>query len=131
MIQDFYTIQGIDVADKRTIVHVLLNPDCQVYEGHFPGEPVAPGVCNINMIRECAEKALEASADQSVRLMLSYIQQCRLTTLVTPLSHKQMEVVIDWLSLPTPENPIYKIAASIGHGEDIYLTLKAELTPLD
>ena len=29
-----------------------------VYEGHFPGNPIAPGVCTLHMITECAEQIL-------------------------------------------------------------------------
>ena len=67
---------------------VALHADCDVYRGHFPGEPVSPGVCNIQMLKECVERVVGQP------LLLNYIQQCRLTTLVTPVKHPHVEVRI-------------------------------------
>ena len=33
--------------------------DHPAYEGHFPGNPIVPGVCTIAIIKELLEKALE------------------------------------------------------------------------
>ena len=34
-------------GEGKAVYHVAILPDCNVYEGHFPGNPVCPGVCNI------------------------------------------------------------------------------------
>lgn len=36
-------------------VDFVLLPDCPVYKAHFPGQPITPGVCIIQMIKEMAE----------------------------------------------------------------------------
>lgn len=120
MIHDYYHILSKQQADTHTTYRVALNPDCCVYEGHFPGEPISPGVCNINMLRELLEDATGQA------LMLSYIQQCRLTTLVTPIQHSEVVVTIDILAAASPETPVYKFRGSIGNGTDLYLDLKGE-----
>lgn len=117
LIKDYYTINNISQDSGKTIFQISLNPDCKVYEGHFPGEPVSPGVCNIQMIKECAEQV------SGKTLFLNNLQQCRLTTLVTPLAHPQVEVVVNL----EEKGDIYKLKATLGKGEDIYLDLKAEL----
>ena len=117
LIKDYYTINNICKEEGRTVFQISLNPDCKVYEGHFPGEPVSPGVCNIQMIKECAEQV------SGKTLFLNNLQQCRLTTLVTPLAHPQLEVVVNL----EEKGDIYKLKATLGKGEDIYLDLKAEL----
>lgn len=33
---------------------VRLNADHAVFAGHFPGNPVLPGVCSLQIVRECA-----------------------------------------------------------------------------
>ena len=118
LIKDYYTIENVLKQDDG-IVHfdISLNADSQVYEGHFPGEPVSPGVCNIQMIKECAEQVAGKS------LFLNNLQQCRLTNFVTPLAHPQVEVKI----LLEEKGEAYKLKATIGKGEETYLDLKAEL----
>lgn len=118
LIKDYYTINHISQEEGQAVFHISLNPDCKVYEGHFPGEPVSPGVCNIQMIKECAEQTVGKS------LMLSNLIQCRLTTLVTPLAHPQVEVKIAL----EEKGGNYKLKAILGKGEETYLDLKAELT---
>ncbi len=58
LIKNFYTIQRFKTGDNKTEALILLNPEHEVYQGHFPGQPVVPGVIQIEMIRELAEKAL-------------------------------------------------------------------------
>ena len=119
LIKDYYTIEDVVKKDDgTTCFQIHLRPDSAVYEGHFPGEPVSPGVCNIQMIKECAEQVAGKS------LLLNNLQQCRLTTLVTPILHPQVEVTI----LLEEKGDAYKLKATIGKGEEVYLDLKAELT---
>lgn len=119
LIKDYYTIENVSKQENGIVCFdISLNADCQVYEGHFPGEPVSPGVCNIQMIKECAEQVSGKS------LFLNNLQQCRLTTLVTPIQHPQVEVNI----LLEEKEDAYKLKATIGKGEEVYLDLKAELT---
>ena len=119
LIKDYYTIENVSKQENGVVrFGISLNADCPVYEGHFPGEPVSPGVCNIQMIKECAEQVAGKS------LLLNNLQQCRLTTLVTPIQHPQVEVTI----LLEEKGDAYKLKATIGKDEDVYLDLKAELT---
>ena len=119
LIKDYYTIENVSKQENGAVrFDINLNADCPVYEGHFPGEPVSPGVCNIQMIKECAGQVAGKS------LLLNNLQQCRLTTLVTPIQHPQVEVTI----LLEEKGDGYKLKATVGKGEDVYLDLKAELT---
>ena len=119
LIKDYYTIENVSKQESGIVrFDIGLNADCQVYKGHFPGEPVSPGVCNIQMIKECAEQVAGKS------LLLNNLQQCRLTTLVTPLAHPQVEVTIQL----EEKGDTYKLKAILGKGEESYLELKAELT---
>jgi len=110
LIEDFYDIIAHREEDGATVFDVALRPDCKVYEGHFPEMPVAPGVCNLQMIRECAEQVAGHP------LMLNYIGQCRMTKLITPAECPKLEVTIRLEG----EN----LQAGITSGEEVCLTLK-------
>lgn len=118
LIKNYYTIESVATVEGASVFQVTLREDCSVYQGHFPGEPVSPGVCNIQMIKECAEQVVGKS------LLLNNLQQCRLTVLVTPLLHPNVEVVIRL----EEKGGGYKLKATIGKNEEVYLELKAELT---
>jgi len=54
LLNDFFTIKNIEAGEKYTI-QIELNPKHKVYQGHFPGNPIAPGVCLTQMVKETVE----------------------------------------------------------------------------
>ncbi len=130
---NYYHILSSDTTSDGGMFRVSLNADCEVYQGHFPGEPISPGVCNIQMIKECAELLLqdtftagETPAPPVETMLLSHIRQCRLTTLVTPQQHPEVEVRVAILS--RSEDTI-TFRGTIGKAEEVYMELKGELGP--
>ncbi len=52
---DFFYIQSLS-GDQGMISAVIeINPSHKIFEGHFPGQPVVPGVCMMQMIKEITE----------------------------------------------------------------------------
>jgi len=37
-----------------------INKDCEIFKGHFPGHPVVPGACMLQIVKEVLEEALAA-----------------------------------------------------------------------
>ena len=116
---NYYSIVSKTIDGLSGMFVVRLNPECKVYEGHFPGEPVSPGVCNREMLFECAAQVLGHP------LRVRKISRCRLTTLITPLTHPELELRI---GLNEKEAGLWVLTAEIGKGTDNYMTLKAEVT---
>lgn len=57
--EDFFTITTLQ-ADNNTVHAVLeINAAHRIFEGHFPGQPVVPGVCMMQMVKEVMEKVIE------------------------------------------------------------------------
>src|SRR3978361_1636702 len=54
----FYTVLS-PVMEADTIRAILkINPDHAIFKGHFPGQPVVPGVCMLQIVKELVEKAV-------------------------------------------------------------------------
>ncbi|MGZ3863730.1 MAG: 3-hydroxyacyl-ACP dehydratase [Bacteroidia bacterium] len=61
LLNNFYTIVGTTghSADPNAFeATIRLNEDHPVYDGHFPGSPVTPGVVLVQIIKEVLEKEL-------------------------------------------------------------------------
>lgn len=84
LLDRYFSIKEEKKNESGSEFLITLNPDHQVYQGHFPGDPICPGVCSIQMIRECAEISLEKS------LTISAISQCRFSELLTPAKNKEL-----------------------------------------
>ena len=59
LLNDLYTIQSLTNEDNQIHASVLLRPDHPIFLGHFPGQPVLPGVCMMEMITEIAGQQLK------------------------------------------------------------------------
>ena len=49
---DFYIVQACDANAKGAVYTVTLNEKHPIYAAHFPGNPITPGVCIIQMVEE-------------------------------------------------------------------------------
>ncbi len=59
LLNDFFYIRSLQNEADTLEVQLELNPAHHIFEGHFPGQPVVPGVCMVQMIKEILEQTLE------------------------------------------------------------------------
>lgn len=115
----FYKIISVNqTGEGQGAVSLELLSDCKVYEGHFPGKPVCPGVCNMETIKECACKILGRDD-----LRYDSIKLCRLTAVATPAVCP--EVIVEIKSEPKDQG--FVILGQISDGQQIYMELKGVL----
>lgn len=81
-------INQVALEDGRVKFEVALNPDCVVYQGHFPGNPISPGVCNIEMIRECIEYVVNE------KLTIYEIKSCRFKSIISPTTNNVLYIMV-------------------------------------
>lgn len=90
----YYHVEDCRSEGGHAVFAIELLPDCDVYAGHFPGNPVCPGVCHIEMLRECVVRLTGKN------LFISSIRQCRLTSVATPSACRQVELTVDLKDIP-------------------------------
>lgn len=62
LLQDFYKVDKIDaISEGKYLATITLNKDHDIFKGHFPGNPVTPGVCMMQIIKELTENILNVS----------------------------------------------------------------------
>ncbi|MDR1980857.1 MAG: hydroxymyristoyl-ACP dehydratase [Tannerellaceae bacterium] len=103
----FYTIRSVRREGNGYVCEVGLNPAHDIYRGHFPGMPVAPGVCLLRMICGCVSHV--------------HRQQFRYRSI---RSCKFLSVVI-----PSEEAALY-LSFSLDAGRNLQAALTADNTPL-
>lgn len=114
----FYKVLRVrEEGEGKAVYHLAVLPDCNVYQGHFPGNPVCPGVCNIQTIKECA------SLLTGKELRISSIKQCQLTAIASPTVCPEVDVQIE----VKEANGNYTVVATIFDENRQYMTFKGEL----
>ena len=61
ILENFYSIKSQEVQDGNLKVSVSINNKHDVFKGHFPGQPVVPGVCLTQIVKELLETELNES----------------------------------------------------------------------
>lgn len=89
----------VEVTDRRIVTTTYADPEADFFRGHYPGQPVMPGV----LICECCFQAGAlliahrlGGFDESKGIpVLTRIQDARFKQMVTPGRTLQIEVTLD------------------------------------
>ena len=55
LLNDFFTINDTVKSETEIWAELLINSNHKIFEGHFPNQPVVPGVCMMQMVKEILE----------------------------------------------------------------------------
>ncbi len=87
LLKDFYKIIELDSSDKENVKAIIdLNKEHEVYEGHFPGNPVVPGVCLTQLIKEIMESV------ENMELSLVYADNIKFMAVVNPEINNRLQI---------------------------------------
>lgn len=119
LLEHFYTLHSITPLDASTwCIVAALNPEHPLYQGHFPGHPVVPGVCMLQLIKECAEDIRRQS------LQYAQIGSCKFLSAIDPTKNATLELT---LKLGETADGQIQLLAEGKAGDDCFIKLKAQL----
>lgn len=59
ILDDFYTLNTIQQEqDDKFVASIFIHKEHPIFKGHFPNNPVMPGVCMIQIVKEITAKIL-------------------------------------------------------------------------
>ena len=87
---DFYTITSINMESNVITATLIINGTHKIFEGHFPGKPVVPGVCMMQMVKEIAAMALERD------LQLIKADELKFLQVIDPLENKEIKMQVQY-----------------------------------
>ncbi len=111
---DFFYIKSLENTDNKVHAQLELNAAHPVFEGHFPEQPVVPGVCMVQMIKEVLEQVLNQS------LQLKAADHIKFLSVVDPRVSPLMQVNISY-AFP---GETLNVVASLQKEEIVCLKLK-------
>jgi len=118
LIQNFYRIEKINHSEGEVKCSIVLNQTHEVYKGHFPGQPVVPGVIQLQMIKEILEESLHQ------QLFLKQINLAKYLQPIDPVLFSELEITIEF---SMTEEGVYKINALILAKEITFSKIRALL----
>ena len=90
LLKDFYTINSLEKKDglKHEAV-LLINEKHEVFKGHFPGNPVMPGVCMMQIIKELTEEITGSP------LIMQSLSNVKFMALINPEVTPELKLELD------------------------------------
>ncbi|MBL4586095.1 MAG: hypothetical protein JKX84_03430 [Flavobacteriales bacterium] len=85
----FYTRVSETSDEKNTVISVRLNADHEVYKGHFPGKPVAPGAALTQMV-------LDEVSRLTKNKRVAELKQIKFLSVIDPNVVSEIELLFDF-----------------------------------
>ena len=116
MMPQLYTVLDLQPLDTGCVCQIEWLKAHPIYDGHFPGQPVVPGVCLIQMVVEIASQALGQS------LQLIYLTQAKFLNPIHPTQTPHLT-----LSLTTTmtSDAHWKLRGTLYHQQTEFLKINA------
>jgi len=116
-LNDLYVIKAIqeEMAGQRSVVLIELNAGHSIFRGHFPGNPVLPGACTVQIVKELLELQMKK------KLMLKKAGIIKYLSFINPLMNPL--VSID-LQVKEGEGGQRVCNASVFHESTVFCSFK-------
>lgn len=120
----FRIIQISENRDGETLENLLssfsvtiyLDPGHAIYQGHFPDNPIVPGVCQLRMITEIISEIT------GKKMKLLEADNIKFLSVINPNEHPKLTV--DCV-LKESEEGIFRVTASISDHEQVFFKCKS------
>lgn len=116
---DFYIIESSRIEEDTIIFSIKLHKDHIIYKGHFPGNPITPGVVQIEIIKELSSESLKKL------ISLESMGNCKFLAILNPNSDEKVDVV---LKISKLEDKKIKVIAQIQNNSNVFLKMNAVYT---
>ncbi len=73
LIEGLYTVEDFQKDGQEVSAKIQLNKEHDIFKGHFPGNPVMPGVCMLQIIKELTERATKKQLFLSVSSNIKFM----------------------------------------------------------
>ncbi|MBX3253844.1 MAG: 3-hydroxyacyl-ACP dehydratase [Chitinophagaceae bacterium] len=112
---DFYTITSLQQDAGNIHALLELNRQHAIFGGHFPGQPVVPGVCMVQIVKEILETGTGFS------LQLKAADHIKFLSMVDPRETGSLQAAVIY----SMEEGEIKATATLTKNETVCLKMKA------
>ncbi|HEY9006247.1 MAG TPA: hydroxymyristoyl-ACP dehydratase [Ohtaekwangia sp.] len=117
LLDNFYSIVKRESAEASASAAIAINASHKILQGHFPGQPVVPGVCMMQIVRELTELFV------SKKLKITEGDNLKFLSIIDPRQHNEIDVTVSW-----KENAgIYMVNATLFAGAVTFFKFKGTL----
>lgn len=121
ILTDFYTLKSYEKTDSGSFTaQISLNKDHDIFKGHFPGNPVTPGVCMMQIVKELTEEFTGSS------LFLKTASNVKFMAIINSFETPDLKIQLDI----TENEQDIKVKNTTSFGETIALKMSVNYQKL-
>lgn len=95
LLKDFYILNELTREESgKYLAYISINASHEVFKGHFPGNPVMPGVCMMQIIKELTERIADTG------LMLTQLSNVKFMALINPEVNSELKLELEVSETP-------------------------------
>ena len=117
MLNDLFKVNSITETAGNVLAEVTLDANHKIFEGHFPGSPVTPGVVQLHIVKAVLEQYLNRP------LKLKTMRTCKFLQVINPL-----ETPVVNINLKITQGEYLEVIASGSYRENVFF--KAQIAYL-
>lgn len=117
LLGDFFTITEFQQEGNEVKAMLEIDASHKIFEGHFPGQPVVPGVCMMQMVKEILEKLLGRKTD------LVKAHEMKFMVVINPEANNK---VLASLKYSTDDTGEINLTAGISKDETVHFKFKGQ-----
>jgi 3-hydroxyacyl-[acyl-carrier-protein] dehydratase len=119
LLKDFYTLDQVTSKTEGNKTNIMgsitINKGHQIFEGHFPGLPIVPGVCMVQIIKETTESHLNK------KLSMTAASNIKFLSVINPQNNSQVNVEIALIQ----NQDVVEVEGKLFFGELTFFKIKA------
>lgn len=116
LLKEFYSVVHSEKIEKEFVTEIRINKDHSIYDGHFPGLPVTPGVILMQLFKE------EAERQTNTKLQLKKATNVKFMAVVDPNTEDHFFLYSEILQ----EENVVKLNGIAKHKGNISLKISSE-----
>lgn len=121
ILTNFYTLESSEKSENGSfIAKIKLNSDHEIFQGHFPGNPVTPGVCMMQIVKDLTEQITVS------KLFLKSASNVKFMAIINPFETPDLVLQLDI----NEKDGELKVKNTTSFGETIALKLSVNYTKL-
>lgn len=117
LLKDFYKITSREASsdNKLHTIGIVVNKNHDIFKGHFPNNPILPGVCMMQIIKEISEDIT------GIKLFMNRCSNVKFKAIINPDINSELTLNLTILE----ENQCVIVKNSTQFGDTIALILTA------
>ena len=117
LLKDFYKVISLEENDSQKYLAIIfVNEKHEVFKGHFPDNPIMPGVCMMQIIKELTEQITESS------LVMQRLTNVKFMALINPEATPELRLELD---ITTTDEGLIKVKNTTYFNETVALKLSS------